>query len=188
MLQAQEGKIDAVEDQNRVIAAHDTGEVDARRRGLVVRISDNDGSLGILQDARREGYGYAELLPGGHPQVPDGPERQEQDESVRQDIDSARDDQIKIRVDAGARCRRIPHFVYRSAHEDDGCEVSEVEAGVQADEDLDEAVYKAALDGHENAHDLEEDGELRGQDCRGVEESVGIEELEWSLVSCVHRV
>lgn len=130
-----------------------------------------------LQDAGREGHGHAELLLNGQVQVPDGPERQKQDQNIGQDIDGASDDEVEVRIDAGAWDRRVPCFGHGPALEDDRQHVGQVEADVQPDEDLDEPENQAALGGHEDAHELKEDCELRSQDCRRVEDSVDVNQL-----------
>lgn len=50
--------------------------------------------------------------------MPDGPEWQEQDQSIRQDVDRARDDQVQICVDADAWHRRVPRFAHGGALKD----------------------------------------------------------------------
>ena len=52
-----------------------------------------------------------------------------------------------------------------AALENDGQHVSGIEKGVQPHEGLDKPVDKTALGGHEDAHHLEQDCELGGQDC-----------------------
>ena len=52
--------------------------------------------------------------------MPDGPERQKQNQNIRKDVDGARYNGIDVRVDAGAWDRRVPRFAHRAALEDDG--------------------------------------------------------------------
>lgn len=52
-----------------------------------------------------------------------------------------------------------------AALENDGQHVSGIEKGVQPHEGLDKPVDKTALGGHEDAHHLQHESELGGQDC-----------------------
>jgi hypothetical protein len=61
--------------------------------------------------------------------------------------------------------------------------VTEVEADVRPDKDLDEPEYKAAFGGHEYAHELEQDGKLCGQNSWRVDDSVDVNQLKWLLAS-----
>ena len=60
--------------------------------------------------------------------------------------------------------RRNPSFVDGAALENDRQHVSCIEQGVQPHEGLDKPVDKTPLGGHEDAHHLEQDCELGGQD------------------------
>ena len=73
--------------------------------------------------------------------------------------------------------RRNPGFVDGAALEDDGQHVTGIEKDVQPHKGLDKPVDKTAFGGHENAHHLEQDCELGGQDCRRIENSIDIKQL-----------
>ena len=77
--------------------------------------------------------------------------------------------------------RSIPSLRHWATLEDDGQYVGEVEADIRPDEDLDNSEHKAAFCGHEDAHELEQDCELRGQDCWRVADLVDVKQLEWPL-------
>ena len=109
--------------------------------------------------------------------MPDGPERQKQDQKIRQDVDSARNDEVEICVNAGALNRLVPRSVYGAALEDDRQYIGEVEADVQPDEGLNEPEHKAALGGHEDTLELKEDREFRCQDCWRVKDPVDVKQL-----------
>ena len=98
--------------------AHDASDVGARSCQLVFPFVSM--ARAALQDAGGEGRGHVELLLDGQLQVPDGPERQEQDQKIREDVDGARYDGIEVRVDAGAWDGRVPRFAHGTALEDDG--------------------------------------------------------------------
>ena len=83
-----------------------------------------------LQDAGHEGHGHAELLLDWQLQVPDGPERQNQDQNIGQDVDGACDDEVEVRVDTDPLDRLVPCFVHRAALENDRQHIGKVETDV----------------------------------------------------------
>ena len=70
-----------------------------------------------------------------------------------------------------------------AALDDDGQHVGRIEKDVQPQEGLNKPVNKTALGGHENAHHLEQDCELGGQDCWGIKNSIDIKQLGQALAS-----
>lgn len=64
-----------------------------------------------------------------------------------------------------------------AALEDDGQHVGGIEKDIQPHEGLNKPIDKTALGGHENAHHLEQDCELGGQDCWGIKNSIDIKQL-----------
>lgn len=123
-----EGSVGAMDNVDREVEAHDAGKVGARSGQLILLLARMVGM--ILQDAGRKGHGHAELLFDGQLQVPNSPERQNQDQSIGQDVNDARDDEVELRVDTGAWDRRVPRFRHGAALEDDRQHIGEIEAYV----------------------------------------------------------
>ena len=77
--------------------------------------------------------------------------------------------------------RRNPGFMDGAALKDDRQHVGGIEKDVQPHEGLNKPVDKPALGGHENAHHLEQNCELGGQDCGRIENPIDIKQLGQSL-------
>ena len=120
--------------------------------------------------------------------MPDGPERQDQDQDVGYDVDGSCDDEIEIRVETCTWGRCYPRLVYGVALEDDRQHVGGIEADVHPDEALDEPIHEAALSRYENSHELEQDCEFRSQDCRRVAGSIDVKQLGCPLAFPIYRI
>ena len=87
------------------------------------------------QDSSCEDDGNAKFCPNRHLQVPDGPQRQKQNQDIRNDVDRACDYKVKCCVYAMAWDGSHPCLVHRIALEDDREHVCGVEANVEPHED-----------------------------------------------------
>ena len=64
-----------------------------------------------------------------------------------------------------------------AALEDDGQHVRGIEKDIQPHESLDQPIDKTTLSGHKDAHHLEQDCELGGQDCGRIKGPIDIKQL-----------